>query len=112
MPAHDKVADGAAFLPSTIAESQSSDARVHEARPLGHRTREWLDDLEPAIARVFEQMAAHGVVTEIEAATILGGQRELRRFAREFEKHTEKAPFPVKIESVGGVKRYVKDGDE
>ena len=87
-------------------------ASVSKTRATVAPSRGWLDDLEPKVRQLFEHLAAHGTVTETEAATMLGGPRELRRFAREFEKHAAKAPFPVRIESVGGVKRYVKDGDE
>jgi len=43
---------------------------------------------------------------------MLGGPRELRRFAREFEAHAVRAPFRVRIDVAGGIKRYVRDGGE
>ena len=45
-----------------------------------------------------------------EAALMLGGERELRQFSRKFEAHAARAPFRVAIESVDGVKRYVREG--
>ena len=59
---------------------------------------------------MFEHLAAHGAVTEDEAAAMLGGPRGLRRFALQFEAHAQKAPFAVRIDVVAGVKRYVREG--
>ena len=41
---------------------------------------------------------------------MLGGPRELRRFANRFEEYAAKAPFGVRIDVIGGVKRYVREG--
>lgn len=71
----------------------------------------WLDQLpEAGVRQVFEHIAAHGTVTESEAAAILGGPRGLRRFAVRFEEFAQKAPFGVRIDVVAGVKRYVREG--
>ena len=59
---------------------------------------------------MFQQLAAHGEVTEAEAAAMLGGQRALRRFSMRFEELAEKVPFGVRIDAVAGVKRYVREG--
>ena len=59
---------------------------------------------------MFEHLAAHGAVTEAEAAAMLGGPRGLRRFAIQFEDLPQKAPFDVRIDVVAGVKRYVREG--
>ena len=59
---------------------------------------------------MFEHLAAHGAVTEDEAAAMLGGPRELRRFANRFEEYAAKVPFDVRIDVIGGVKRYVREG--
>ena len=59
---------------------------------------------------MFEHLAAHGAVTENEAAAMLGGPRGLRRFALQFEAYAQKAPFDVRIDVVAGVKRYVREG--
>jgi hypothetical protein len=76
-----------------------------------HRGLGWLEGLpEPGIRKVFEHLAAHGVVTETEAAAMLGGPRALRRFALKFEEYTAKAPFGVRIDVIAGVKRYVREG--
>lgn len=69
----------------------------------------WLNDL-PAEARpVFAHLAAHGTVTEEEALQLLGGGRALRRFTLRFEEYVRIAPFHVRIDSVAGIKRYVRE---
>ena len=74
---------------------------------------EWLTKLpEGGIRRVFEQIATHGVVTETEAADMLGGPRALRKFSRSFETYADCAPFDVLIQVVGGVKRYTRGEGE
>jgi hypothetical protein len=64
------------------------------------------------VRQLFEHLAAHGTVTEHEAALMLGGARGLRRFALEFETLIQKAPFAVRIDVVAGVKRYVREGHD
>jgi hypothetical protein len=64
------------------------------------------------VRQVFEHLTAHGTITETEAAVMLGGQREQRRFSREFETHAARAPFRVRIDVSGGIKRYVREGGE
>jgi hypothetical protein len=77
----------------------------------GVERRDWLDELPAGgIRQFFEHLAAHGAVTEIEAATMLGGQRALRRFALDFDKLAGRAPFRIRIDVVAGVKRYVREG--
>lgn len=73
--------------------------------------RDWLDEFPAGgIRQFFEHLAAHGAVTEVEAATMLGGQRALRRFALDFDKLAARAPFRIRIDVVAGVKRYVREG--
>ena len=70
---------------------------------------EWLTKLpEGGVRRVFEQIENHGVITEVEAAEMLGGPRAMRKFARNFESYASCAPFVVQIQVVGGVKRYLQ----
>ena len=72
----------------------------------------WLSEYADAgVRQAFEHLTAHGAITETELLTMLGGARELRKFAREFEAHAARAPFRVRIDVVGGIKRYVRDGD-
>ena len=73
----------------------------------------WLEQLpEGGVRQVFEHLAAHGTVTENEAAAMLGGARGLRRFALQFEALVLKAPWGVRIDVVAGVKRYVREGSD
>ena len=73
--------------------------------------REWIEELPAGGTRqIFQHLAAHGTVTETEAAAMLGSQRAFRRFAVQFEKFAAKAPFAVRIDVVAGVKRYVREG--
>jgi hypothetical protein len=74
---------------------------------------DWLERIgDEGVRRVFGHLSAHGALTEPEAAALLGGTRALRRFSLHFEEHARNAPFAVRIDVIGGVKRYVKDGTE
>jgi hypothetical protein len=71
----------------------------------------WLMSLpEGGVRQLFEHLAAHGAVTEDVASVMLGGPREVRRFANRFEEFAAKAPFDVRIDVIGGMKRYVREG--
>ncbi|MEU2423697.1 BREX-6 system phosphatase PglZ [Streptomyces sp. NPDC007851] len=81
------------------------------AAGIGAGNASWLEQLpESGVRQVFEHLAAHGTVTEDEAAVMLGGPRGLRRFALQFEAYAQKVPFGVRIDVVAGVKRYVREG--
>lgn len=81
------------------------------AGDVGSSDASWLRQLpESGVRQVFEHLAAHGTVTENEAAAMLGGPRGVRRFAIQFEQYAQKAPFGVRIDVVAGVKRYVREG--
>ncbi len=72
--------------------------------------KDWLSELpEGGIRQLFAHLQAHGSVTEAEAAQMLGGARAVRRFSGSFERHAEKAPFGVRIETIGNIKRYVRE---
>ena len=89
--------------PSSSSPSMSVTAHAGRAS--------WLEQIpEGGVRQLFEHLAAHGAVTESEAATMLGGARGLRRFALQFEALIQKAPFGVRIDVVAGVKRYVREG--
>jgi hypothetical protein len=88
-------------------------AGVASTQIKAERVTAWLSLLPSLGVRdVFEHLAAHGTITETEASRLLGSPRELRKFAREFEKHAARAPFRVRIEVAGGIKRYVREGAE
>ena len=73
----------------------------------------WLEELpEGGIRQFFAHLTAHGVVTEDDAAKLLGGPRKARRFSAEFEQYAARAPYSVRIDTVAGVKRYVREGSE
>jgi hypothetical protein len=71
----------------------------------------WLEQLsDPGERQVLAHVAAHGAVTEVEAAAMLGGARGLRRFALRFDELARQAPFGLRIDVVAGIKRFVKEG--
>ena len=70
----------------------------------------WLSQLpEGGVRDFFGHLAAHGTVTESEAANLLGGPRKARRFANQLDEYAQKAPFDIRIDVVAGVKRYVRE---
>ena len=76
-------------------------------------TRAWLLQMPDDGARlIFEHLAQHGILTEDDAMTLLGSARALRRFAARFDELVLLAPFTVRIQSVSGIKRYVREGNE
>ncbi len=84
-----------------VAAARASPARESDA---------WLALLPEGGARqVFAHIAAHGAVTESEANGMFANPRGLRAFALAFETYAAKAPFGVRIETVGGTKRYVRE---
>lgn len=80
-----------------------------EAEPSKPRLA-FLDELPPGVREVFAHLAAHGSVTETEAAQMLGSARKARRFSLKFEEYAALATFDVRIDVVAGVKRYVREG--
>ncbi len=84
---------------------------VQNRPPRAEPSLEWLNALpEGGVRQLFAHLAAHGAVTETEAAVMLGGPRELRRFAGRFEQYAALAPFTARIDVIGGTKRYVREG--
>lgn len=84
-------------------------------RPSSNKPRNedqpWLARLPAGGVRdFFAHLATHRIVTAVEAEKMLGGPRALRRFAVDFDELVEIVPFAVRIEVVGGVKRYVREG--
>ena len=66
---------------------------------------------DEGVRQVFVHLEAHGTVTESEVTGMLGSARAARRFANRFDDYAAKVPFRVRIDAVGGVKRYVLDGE-
>lgn len=70
----------------------------------------WLDSFpNPGERRVFAHLARHEHVNEQDAAHLLGSARALRQFSLHFEQLVAKAPFRVRIETVDGLKHYVRE---
>lgn len=91
---------------SDTHEPAKTEASKKQSVPPGS----WLTQLPEGVREVFAHIEAHGVCVEDEAAKMLGGARQLRRFSSKFEAYAAVAPFGARIEVVGGVKRYVKEG--
>lgn len=106
----------AAPAASARTEARTVPAAVAPPPPAAPATasgQEWLLEFtSPGVRNLFAHLAQHGIVTEDEAARMLGGPRALRSFSKEFEAHVKKAPFSARIENVGGVKRYVREGQK
>jgi hypothetical protein len=97
------------FLVGVVAGRSAAPAAPPHAEPL-RESDAWLALLPEGGARqVFAHIAAHGAVTETEAHGMFANARGLRAFAIAFESYAAKAPFGVRIETVGGMKRYVRE---
>lgn len=83
-----------------------------EAEPAkGDPAGTWLDEIDdPGFRQVFAHIEAHGSITEVQMTDVLGNARRVRRFATDFDELAKKAPFVVSIASIGGMKRYVREG--
>jgi hypothetical protein len=73
--------------------------------------RDWLDALEnPGHRHVLGHIAVHGSLTEADAADLLGGAGEARRFAARLDGLLgPEAPLRVRVASVNGMKRYERE---
>lgn len=98
--------------PSTAGMSATPATPAIPSRPSANpATLVWLERLPAGGVRdFFAHLAAHRIVTAVEAERMLGGARALRRFAVDFDEYVEALPFEVRIEVVGGIKRYVREG--
>jgi len=98
-------------------EAKPDDAKLDEVKP-SKATRAkakavtlvWLEQLPEPVRAFFGHLATHGIVTATEAEQLLGGRRGLRSLAMEFDKLVLRLPFGVRIESVNGVKQYIREG--
>lgn len=103
----------AAAIPAQFFEVAATRSTTVTVDPpvIAGRKLDWLEKLpEGNVRQLFEHLAAHGTVTEVEAATILGNPRAVRRFALEFDELATRVPFRIRIDVVGGVKRYTREG--
>lgn len=79
--------------------------------PTGGGMRAWLESVENTGHRqVLAHIAAHGAISEPEVATMLGSPALGRKFARALDALVPAtAPMQVRVDSVDGVKRYVRE---
>ena len=71
----------------------------------------WLDNIDdPNARKIMDYLADHGSISEEETSGLLGGSRKYRKFRRNLELYTSKAPFSVRVENVGGTTRLVREG--
>jgi hypothetical protein len=102
-------------------------ARAHTAPPASPATGESEPPAAPArrggeavdwrarisderVREVFVHLHAHGSITETEVAQIVGSPRAARAFALRLTEWAAMAPFDVRVETVGSMKRYVREG--
>ncbi len=79
--------------------------------PVATQVLSWVEHFEDeAVVRVFRHVESYGSVDEAELITMLGGSRNVRKFARNFEEYLRRLPFHVRIEGAEHSKRYVRDG--
>ena len=96
--------------PEPAPQASRTAAASAAPEPAGNG-REWLQSLpDGPERRLFEHLAIHGIVSEEQAAAIFGNARALRRFSANFESFTAKVPFVVRIDSIAGTRRYVREG--
>jgi hypothetical protein len=69
----------------------------------------WLDELDELARPVFAHLDAHGSITEREVADLLGHPRKARRFGSRLGDYLALAPFGVRVEVIGEIKRYVRE---
>lgn len=93
-------ASGKANVPDTEKEPDPKPA-----------SRQWLQELpEGGVRELFDHLATHGIVTETEAAKFLGSPRAVRRFSTSVDEYSKRVPFTIRVDTVSGVKRYVREG--
>ena len=108
----------ARFLVSALstAPQRPSEVPAPDPQPAPATTPEsampqWLEDLSDdiKIRQLFAHLSAHGAITEPEVAAMLGSPRAARRFSVQVDDLASRAPFSVRVQVVGEVKRYVKE---
>ena len=92
----------------------SFDEKVAVDEPFGGEPSEvieyggWEDLPRDGTQQIFEHIARHGMITEAEATKMLGGSgRQFRRFSRRIDEYISRVSFDVRVEVIGGTKRYV-----
>ncbi len=73
----------------------------------------WLQEFSvEGVRRVFQHLWQHSMIAESELESMLGDARQARKFARQIDEYAQKIPFRVRVETVGGMKRYVREGSD
>ena len=67
----------------------------------------WTDLIDDATYRqIFELVAQHQIVNEVEAEKMLGSARRVRAFSRAVDALAARLPFEVEIVTVSGLKAW------
>jgi hypothetical protein len=99
--------------PPNTVESTVPTAAAPPITKTTKRPTSWTEELPAGgVRQVFEHLQAHGAITETEASAMLGGPRQARRFANDFDIYAAKAPFRIRIDVAGSIKRYVREGSD
>lgn len=98
--------------PPPVTDEPEDEQETAKEKPVGSGDGAgWLQNLPGDDVRsVFLHLEQHGVITGEEVDSKLGGVRAGRRFSRKFEEFARLAPFEIRIDSIDGMKRYVKEG--
>lgn len=105
------------FPVSALAQVRSTPPaaieRPHVETPGGENASavDWRASItDDRVREVFVHLHAHGSITETEVGDILGSPRAARAFALRLTAWAAVAPFDVRVEVVGSMKRYVREG--
>jgi hypothetical protein len=72
--------------------------------------RPWQDDFrDNPHLEVLRHIEAHGVLTEAEAASLLGNPRLARQFANKLSEYARFLPFAIRVEASPTGNRYLKE---
>lgn len=78
--------------------------------PFSPAERPWQDDFrDNPHLEVLRHIEAHGVLTEAEAASLLGNPRLARQFANKLSEYAGFLPFAIRVEASPTGNRYLKD---
>jgi hypothetical protein len=80
------------------------------AAPTASPSPDWAARVDDeATRRVLMHIDRHGAADHHDLLQMLGSDRLARRFAAMWEQHSANLPFRLRVETVGGLKRYVKE---
>ena len=96
------------YFEASVAAVASASTSVAAATAPGP----WLDQVASEFRGVYERLARHGVIDEVEVVAELGGARAARRFSSTIDAEREKLPFGVRVEQGPSGKRWVREGGQ